>query len=89
MNENTFQQPPEHEAFEDVKLNEDQANKQQPKKKGFLSRLTESDTTNASADGKSHHFHIPGRKRGQSGTGNELGDINRPSSKGKAEVVVR
>ncbi len=50
-------------------------------------------TEEAPAAGKEegkHHFHfLPGRRRGQSGTGNELGDIPRPQSRGHAEVTVR
>ncbi|KAK6376152.1 uncharacterized protein PV06_02105 [Exophiala oligosperma] len=87
----TFEAPTkEEEDFEDVKLTED--NKpQQPKKKSFLSRFGDSNGENVPSkeDGK-HHFHIiPGRKRGQSGTGSELKDIPRPQSNGKAEVTVR
>ncbi|KAI1616597.1 hypothetical protein EDD37DRAFT_70529 [Exophiala viscosa] len=88
FNNNTFDAPTkEEEGFEDVKLNEEA---KQPKKKSFLSRFGDSsgDTPVAKEDGK-HHFHIPGRKRGQSGTGSELKDIPRPQSKGKPEVTVR
>lgn len=51
-----------------------------PKKRGWMSRLTDS-TEGPLPDGRptsSHHsFHIPGRKRGQSGQGAELGAMNR------------
>lgn len=80
----------EEGTFEDVKLNEEA--KQQPKKKSFLSRFGDSsgDVGTIKEEGGKHHFHlIPGRKRGQSGTGNELGDMARPQSNGNAEVTVR
>ncbi|EXJ85210.1 hypothetical protein A1O3_05885 [Capronia epimyces CBS 606.96] len=89
FNSSTFEEPTAEEGFEDVKLNEEP--KQQPKKKSFLSRFGDSsgDTGSVKEDGK-HHFHLlPGRRRGQSGTGDELGDMPRPQSSGKAEVVVR
>jgi hypothetical protein len=89
LNSTTFERPATaEEGFEDVKLNEEA--KQQPKKKSFLSRFGDSSgETTTKEDGK-HHFHIlPGRKRGQSGTGSELGDMPRPQSNGKAEVSVR
>jgi len=87
----TFDAPTrEEEGFEEVKLNEDV--KVQPKKKSFLARFGDSsgETAVTTKDDGKHHFHIiPGRKRGQSGTGNELGDMPRPQSNGKAEVTVR
>ncbi|EXJ85905.1 hypothetical protein A1O1_06274 [Capronia coronata CBS 617.96] len=90
LNSTTFEKPTaEEEGFEDVKLNEEP--KQQPKKKSFLSRFgdSSSDAAPVKEDGK-HHFHLlPGRRRGQSGTGSELGEISRPESSGKAEVTVR
>ncbi|KIW95342.1 uncharacterized protein Z519_03926 [Cladophialophora bantiana CBS 173.52] len=97
LSSTTFERPTAEEdpIFEDVKLN-DEANKQQePKKKSFLSRFGDSNgetitTTAATKEEGKHHFHfLPGRKRGQSGTGNELGDIPRPQSRGNAEVIVR
>ncbi len=90
MNGSTFEKPDEgrDEGFEDVKLNED-VSKQQPKKKSFLSRFSETSDETKGSDLKSHHFHIPGRRRGQSGSGQELGDVGRPGSKGKTEVPVK
>ena len=91
VNGNTFDKPDERrdEGFEDVKLNDD-AFKQQPKKKSFLSRFSETSNDVNGSEQKSHHFHIPGRRRGQSGSGQELGDVQRPgSSKDKAEVTVK
>ncbi|PQE11193.1 pumilio like proteiny domain family member 6 [Rutstroemia sp. NJR-2017a BVV2] len=74
------QPPTAEEGFEDVGLN-DEANKQhqqQTKKKGFFSRIGDD------------AFHMPGRKRGQSGTGEELGSIpksnNAPSAVEATEV---
>jgi hypothetical protein len=64
--------PTEEEGFEDVGLNDDHA--KQVKKKGFFSRLTDGTETAAQASTGSR-FHIGGRKRGQSGVGEELGNI--------------
>ena len=87
---NTFDRPEpvRDDSFDDVKLN-DEATKTQPKKKSFLSRFSESnnDTPSESKDGK-HHFHFPGRKRGQSGSGSELGEVKRPESQGKQKPEV-
>jgi hypothetical protein len=90
MSSNTFETPPiPDEAFEDVKLNEEVKQQQQPKKKSFLSRFGDSSGEPTSKDDK-HHFHLlSGRKRGQSGKGEELGDIPRPQSNGNGEVVIR
>lgn len=64
----------EEESFEDVGLED-----AKPKKRGLFARFAE--TTPDTADensrpGSSHRgFHIPGRKRGQSGQGAELGNM--------------
>ncbi|KAJ5516991.1 hypothetical protein N7527_008551 [Penicillium freii] len=63
------------EAFEEVGLNDEV----KPKKKGFLSRFGDSNN-DAQAPGpktstSSFGFHIPGRKRGQSGGGSELASV--------------
>ena len=65
-----------------MKLN-DEAAKHQPKKKSFLSRFGDSnnESTSNPEDKSSHRFHLPGRKRGQSGTGSELGEVKKPTSK--------
>lgn len=90
LNGNTFDRPEpvRDEDFDDVKLN-DEASKTQPKKKSFLSRFSESNNEPAaeSKDGK-HHFHFPGRKRGQSGSGSELGEVKRPNSQGPQQPEV-
>jgi len=68
--------PTAEEEFEDVGLNDDT----KPKRRGWMSRLTDS-TEGGPPDSRptsSHHgFHMPGRKRGQSGQGAELGAMNR------------
>ncbi|KAI9644839.1 hypothetical protein NHQ30_006866 [Ciborinia camelliae] len=66
------QPPTAEEGFEDVGLN-DAANDstKQIKKKGFFSKF---------GDEALPSFHIPGRKRGQSGTGEELGNISKPDN---------
>lgn len=86
LNGNTFERPTSTQIqdFEDVKLTDDAA--KQPKKKSFLARFSETNNEASAVDQKSHHFHLPGRKRGQSGTGSELGEVKRPDSKGKVEA---
>ena len=64
--------PTEEEGFEDVGLNDD--NGKQGKKKGFFSRLADG-AENAAQVSTGSRFHIGSRKRGQSGTGEELGNI--------------
>jgi hypothetical protein len=77
MNERRFErQPPTaEEGFEDVGLNDDQA--KHAKKKGFFSKFGDSDNTLSPTTSR---FHLPGRKRGQSGTGEELGNMQRPGT---------
>jgi hypothetical protein len=68
----------EEETFEDVGLDE-----VKPKKKGFLSRFGDSSNDaqpTAKSSTSSFGFHMPGRKRGQSGVGSELGSMKVPSS---------
>ncbi|KAJ5794133.1 hypothetical protein N7457_000732 [Penicillium paradoxum] len=78
----------EEEAFEDVGLNDET----KPKKKGFLSRFGDS-TSDAQPSGarsstSSFGFHIPGRKRGQSGVGSELGSMKvTPSANAPADEI--
>ncbi|KAJ8061191.1 hypothetical protein OCU04_010264 [Sclerotinia nivalis] len=66
------QPPTAEEGFEEVGLN-DAANDstKQIKKKGFFSKF---------GDEALPSFHMPGRKRGQSGTGEELGNFPKPGS---------
>ncbi|KAH8425879.1 uncharacterized protein LDX57_003617 [Aspergillus melleus] len=76
-----FDRKPEsmEEEFEDVGLEDEEA---KPKKKGIFSRLGDltSDSQTTSSNSKSSHlgFHIPGRKRGQSNVGSELGAMKTP-----------
>jgi len=72
-----------------VKLQDETQNK--PKKRGFLSRFGDSndEPNNSSADGKHHFSLLPGRKRGQSGTGSELEPVQRPGSNSKTEGLPR
>ena len=51
-----------------------------PRKKGFFSKLTEGSDSAPSTTGR---FHIGGRKRGQSGIGEELGSIKKPEITGE------
>lgn len=79
INGHSFDRQPstEEERFEDVGLNDEP----KPKKKGFFARFGDSTTDGTSSNDNSrpssshHNFHIPGRKRGQSGQGAELGDM--------------
>ncbi len=65
-------------------LNDESA--KQTKKKGFFSRLGESAETSAQSPTTSR-FHIPGRKRGQSGVGEELGSIQPPGTSVSKEIT--
>jgi len=81
INERRFErQPPTaEEGFEDVGLNDEA--KQHTKKKGFFSKFGDSDSQSGS------RFHITGRKRGQSGVGEELGSIQRPGTAESSKEV--
>ena len=73
----------EEEGFEHVGLNDDPKPLTQqappPKKRGFLSRLTDSSNndqaTPGATSGQDSKWHFGGRKRGQSGQGAELGSM--------------
>lgn len=82
MNERRFErQPPTaEEGFEDVGLNDEH---KQVKKKGFFSKFGESSEPQSQSTSR---FHIPGRKRGTSGVGEELGSIQRPGTSNSREV---
>lgn len=88
MNERRFERhpPTAEEGFEDVGLNDDQ--NKQPKKRGFFSKFGENSEPNAQSPTTSR-FHIGGRKRGQSGVGEELGSIQQPTAGGKEVTEVR
>jgi hypothetical protein len=69
------------EGFEDVGLNDEP--KPAPKKRGIFSRFGD----NSNADNKTeerpssgHHFSLTGRKRAESGKGEELKPMGRPST---------
>lgn len=51
----------------------------QAKKKGFFSKFGDGSEPSATSSTASR-FHIGGRKRGQSGVGEELGNIPRPGT---------
>ena len=76
--------PTEEEGFEDVGLNDDNA--KQGKRKGFFSRLADSAESAAQVSTGSR-FHIGGRKRGQSGAGEELGNIKPAGAAGSVKEV--
>ncbi|KAK5137406.1 hypothetical protein LTR08_008984 [Meristemomyces frigidus] len=81
-------------AFEDVDIADKPAVAQQPKKRGLFSRITDSGDHHGerpgSADGGRSSWHHLGRKRGQSGSGAELGSMA-PKREGtpKAESALR
>ena len=82
----------EEEGFEDVGLNDEA--KQPAKKRGIFARFGDNPESPSSGDNarpsSSHRgFHLPGRKRGQSGTGAELGSIGKPANEGADDGVVR
>ena len=83
----------DEEGFEDVGLNDE--GKQPSKKKSIFARFGDNSdmpvTGDAPRPASSHRgFHLPGRKRGQSlGQGAELGNMDRPVSKGNDDGVVR
>lgn len=85
MNERRFErQPPTaEEGFEDVGLNDET---KQVKKKGFFSKFGDSNAESGTQPPTTSRFHIGGRKRGQSGVGEELGNIQRPGTAGSKEV---
>ncbi|KAI1387086.1 uncharacterized protein F4822DRAFT_412048 [Hypoxylon trugodes] len=77
--------PTAEEGFEDVGLNDDQKQGQQPKKRGFFAKFSESQESGAHPQGMGMSRFIPGRKRAQSGQGSELGSIERPKSRQSIE----
>lgn len=80
MRSTSFERPErmEEETFEDVGLNDEA----KPKKKGLFARFGDSSDTQQSANksSTSFGFHIPGRKRGQSGGGSELSAVKTPTT---------
>ncbi|KAJ5677611.1 uncharacterized protein N7477_003244 [Penicillium maclennaniae] len=68
--------PMEEEKFEEVGLNDEA----KPKKKGIFARFGDnSDTSQSGTKSTSFGFHIPGRKRGQSGGASELCAMKGPT----------
>ncbi|PNP57761.1 hypothetical protein THARTR1_01919 [Trichoderma harzianum] len=76
INRHMEQLPTAEENFEDVGL-EDQ--KQPPRKRGFFSKLTETQEKDSSAQTGVSRFLMPGRKRAQSGQGAELAAMDQPA----------
>ncbi|KAJ5620556.1 hypothetical protein N7510_004540 [Penicillium lagena] len=72
--------PRQDDDFEDVGLNDEA----KPKKKGIFARFGDSSGEPQHSGGakptSTFGFHIPGRKRGQSGGGSELNPMNAPAS---------
>jgi hypothetical protein len=87
INERNFErQPPTaEEGFEDVGLNDEQI--KQTKKKGFFSKFGEGTEPAAPQPPTTSRFHLPGRKRGQSGVGEELGSIKKPETADPSEAT--
>ncbi|KAI1763440.1 hypothetical protein GGR53DRAFT_367422 [Hypoxylon sp. FL1150] len=73
--------PTAEEGFEEVGLNDDlKHGQQQPKKRGFFAKFSETQENPVHPQGTGMSRFIPGRKRAQSGQGSELGHIERPKS---------
>lgn len=71
------QPPTAEEGFEDVGLDDQ---KQQPKKRGFFAKFSDQQGQERapSPQPAAMSRFLPGRKRGQSGQGSELGAIDQP-----------
>lgn len=70
------QPPTPEESFEDIGLDDNK--QQQPRKRGFFSKFGEAaDSTGQQGVSR---FLMHGRKRGQSGQGSELGQIELPQA---------
>jgi len=78
------QPPTAEEGFEEVGLNDEHA--KQVKKRGFFSKFGDGSEQGTSQSTGSR-FHIGGRKRGQSGVGEELGNIQRPGTANSKEMT--
>jgi len=68
------------EAFEDVGLDDQkqQAQSPQPRKRGFFSKFSDEKDKDVATQGSVSRFLNTGRKRGQSGQGAELGNMEHP-----------
>jgi hypothetical protein len=84
------QEPPTpEESFEDVGLNDEQKPQQPVKKRGFFTRFggdgnQEAQSGNLATVSRFVPFHS--RKRGQSGQGAELGQMERPKTATSVEA---
>jgi len=69
------------EGFEDVGLN-DEPKPAPAKKRGIFSRFGDNSNTDSKQEDRpsGHHFSLTGRKRAESGKGEELKPMGRPSS---------
>ncbi|KAJ4163889.1 hypothetical protein LMH87_005593 [Akanthomyces muscarius] len=76
------QPPTPEESFEDVGLDDA---KQQPRKRGFFAKLTDSQDKDSSPSSMPR-FLGGGRKRGQSGQGAELGSVDHMRAPATSEV---
>lgn len=76
------QPPTPEESFEDVGLDD---GKQQPRKRGFFAKLTDTQDKDSSPSAMPR-FLIGGRKRGQSGQGAELGSVDHTRTPATSEV---
>ena len=68
------------EAFEDVGLDDQkqQVQSPHPRKRGFFSKFSDEKDKDAATQGSVSRFLNTGRKRGQSGQGAELGNMEHP-----------
>jgi hypothetical protein len=69
----TAEEPFEDVGLDDQKHHQQQGSAQQPRKRGFFSKFSDSQEKESVS-----RFLIPGRKRGQSGQGAELGSMDHP-----------
>lgn len=80
MQSSHFERPErmeEESGFEEVGLNDEP----KPKKKSLFSRFNDSETQPPTPKSStSFGFHIPGRKRGQSGNAAELNAVKTPTT---------
>ncbi|KAM4055097.1 hypothetical protein HRG_005906 [Hirsutella rhossiliensis] len=76
------QPPTPEESFEDIGLDDNK--QQQPRKRGFFSKFGEPADRDATGQPGVSRFLVHGRKRGQSGQGSELGQIERPKASDEA-----
>jgi len=68
-----------------VGLNDEQV--KQPKKKSFFSKFGDGSDAARPQSPNTSRFHLPGRKRGQSGVGEELGVIKPPGTTTSEEIT--